>query len=86
MTTKTLIALITGGMSGIGCATATKLTQLSIHVIVGRNADRAGQFHPRRQTRRRRRTHGHLRMAGAARWVRLEPQGLIVDARGVMGP
>ena len=39
-TTNGLTALVTGGTSGIGRATARKLAQLSIHVIaVGRNAD-----------------------------------------------
>ena len=41
MTSNTLTALITGGTSGIGRATANKLAQLGIHVVVvGRNADR----------------------------------------------
>ena len=36
-----LIALVTGGTSGIGRATANKLAQLGIHVVVvGRNEDR----------------------------------------------
>src|SRR5579864_6629967 len=41
MTTNSSAALITGGTSGIGRATAVKLAQLGIHVlVVGRNADR----------------------------------------------
>src|SRR5690349_888033 len=41
MTANTSIALITGGTSGIGRATARKLAQMGIHVlVVGRNADR----------------------------------------------
>ena len=41
MTDSSLVALITGGTSGIGRAAAYKLAQLGIHVIVvGRNAER----------------------------------------------
>jgi NAD(P)-dependent dehydrogenase (short-subunit alcohol dehydrogenase family) len=41
MTTNSTTALITGGTSGIGRATANKLAQLGIHVlIVGRNVER----------------------------------------------
>jgi NAD(P)-dependent dehydrogenase (short-subunit alcohol dehydrogenase family) len=41
MTTNSLTALVTGGTSGIGRATASKLAQLGIHVVVvGRNEER----------------------------------------------
>ena len=41
MTSNTSTALVTGGTSGIGRATAMKLAQLDIHVlVVGRNAER----------------------------------------------
>jgi NAD(P)-dependent dehydrogenase (short-subunit alcohol dehydrogenase family) len=41
LTEKTGTALITGGTSGIGFATASKLAQFGIHVlVVGRNMER----------------------------------------------
>ena len=54
MTSDSSTALITGGTSGIGRATANKLVQLGIHaVVVGRNAEREKQsmkFGGRRQS------------------------------------
>lgn len=53
MANNTSTALITGGTSGIGRATANKLTQLGIHVVVvGRNVDRG------------KKTVGEIRAAG----------------------
>jgi NAD(P)-dependent dehydrogenase (short-subunit alcohol dehydrogenase family) len=44
MATNSLTALVTGGTSGIGRATAKKLAQLGIHVVlVGRNEERGAK-------------------------------------------
>src|SRR5579863_764633 len=44
MATNLLTALVTGGTSGIGRATANKLAQLGVHVVVvGRNEERGAK-------------------------------------------
>src|SRR6201987_596432 len=65
MTTNGSTALITGGTSGIGRATARKLAQLGVHVIVvGRNAERG------------KKTIDEIRAAGGkADFLSSDPQG-----------